>query len=81
MGGTGSCPSTDLVPSHQFHLYQGQGDDEYVQGSTVWTTDGKQILYWPEQQLTHGNAKDRATRGRCKQIVRALKRAENVLVE
>jgi hypothetical protein len=77
----GSRPSIDVVPSHEYHLYYGQGDYEYVQGSTVWTTDGNQIVNWPEQQFTNGNAKDQNTRGRYKQIVRALKRAENVLVE
>lgn len=77
----GSRPSIDVVPSHEYHRYYGHGTYDYDQGSTVWTTDGKQIVNWPDQQLTNGDAKDRDTRGRYKQIVRALKRAENVLVE
>jgi len=77
----GSRPSIDVVPSHQYHRYYGHGEYEYIQGSAVWTTEGQQIVNWPEQQLTHGKAKDQDTRGRYKQMVRALKRAENVLVE
>ena len=77
----GSRPSIDIVPSHQYHRYYGRGEYEYAQGSAVWTTEGQRIVNWPDQQLTHGNAKDRDTRGRYKQMVRALKRAENVLVE
>ncbi len=73
----GSRPSTDVVPSHAYHLHTGPYSQ--LDGSVVWSTDGKKIVNWPEQQLQNGRAKNTATNRRYKQIVRALKNVENRL--
>lgn len=73
----GSRPSTDVVPSHGYHLHTGPYSQ--LVGSVVWSTDGKRIVNWPEQQLQNGRAKNTATNRRYKRMVRALKNVENRL--
>lgn len=80
----GSRPSADVVPSFVFHRYRDSHHRlQPAVGSWVWSTDSKQILNWPQQQLDNGQAKNShsATAGRYKRFVRALKRVENRLVE
>jgi hypothetical protein len=74
----GSRPSIDVVPSFDYYRYTKSGERR---GSCVWTTEMKKIVNWPEQQLANGNAKNAATGRRYKSYVRALKNAENVLVQ
>jgi hypothetical protein len=75
----GSRPSADVVPSFLYHRYLDSYRRRSIEGSCVWDTSGKQIVNWPQQQLTNGRKKNTDTGCRYKDFVRALKRAENVL--
>ncbi|MDI3420318.1 nucleotidyltransferase family protein [Streptomyces luteolus] len=77
----GSRPSIDVVPSYEYRAYRrldGAGDPAI--GSLVWCKDGKKIVNWPKQQLVNGRNKNTSTGHRYKNMVRALKNAENELV-
>lgn len=76
---TGSRPSADVVPSFPYRLYMTSDASRHLPGSCVWTTDGSKIVNWPQQQLDNGRTRNGATGGRYKDMVRALKTAENVL--
>ncbi len=77
----GSRPSADVVPAFRYVRY----DDAYrvlkQPGSKVFKKTGGSIVNHPKQQLDNGNVKERNTGGRYKQFVRALKNAENTLVD
>jgi hypothetical protein len=77
----GSRPSADVVPSFLYYRYLDSYRTKKTEGSCVWDTDLNKIVNWPDQQLTNGRAKNTATGGRYKYFVRALKRAENALVD
>jgi hypothetical protein len=73
----GSRPSTDVVPSFEFHDYTGAG---YDQGSCVFPRNtAAKVVNWPQQQLDNGIEKNNRTGRRYKNYVRALKNAENAL--
>ncbi|WP_157979868.1 nucleotidyltransferase domain-containing protein [Kribbella monticola] len=77
----GSRPSTDVVPSFEYHRYDSADQSNYHVGSCVFTRDTEtKIVNWPQQQYDNGVAKNNLTGGRYKRFVRALKNAENVLV-
>ena len=76
----GSRPSTDVVPSFNYALYNDPYRRSRREGSCVFRSDdGAKIVNWPMQQLVNGRAKNLNTGGRYKRFVRALKNAENVL--
>lgn len=77
----GSRPSADVVPSFLYRRYGSTDRSVAHIGSRVFTTDGKTIDNWPEQQKTNGRAKNIRTNGRYKKYVRALKNAENYLCD
>ncbi|RPE84869.1 hypothetical protein EDF28_0811 [Curtobacterium sp. PhB137] len=77
----GSRPSTDVVPSFEFRRFDSPDRRAPHVGSRVFSTDGKAIDNFPEQQRVNGIAKDGCTRGRYKKYVRALKSAENFLAD
>ena len=77
----GSRPSADVVPSFLYYRYEDANRTERKQGSCVFSTEAERIVNWPDQQLMNGKAKNDATSQRYKKYVRALKRAENVLVD
>lgn len=77
----GSRPSIDVVPSFDYFLYNDPQRASSRCGSCVWTTSGNKIVNWPDQQLINGRAKNQSTGSRYKYFVRALKNAENLLVE
>lgn len=77
----GSRPSIDVVPSFDYVLYDNAERTVSREGSCVFPTSGSKIVNWPHQQLTNGRAKNTRTGGRYKNFVRALKNAENALVE
>jgi len=76
---TGSRPSADVVPSFDYFRYTRSNRSEWHDGSTVFTKQGEQIVNWPKQQLDNGIEKNKASGGRYKNYVRALKNAENFL--
>ncbi|WP_067899904.1 hypothetical protein [Nocardia vaccinii] len=73
----------DIVPSFKFCKYDYDADGRVVQhcGQKVFRTDGTSVVNYPDQQLENGRAKNVATGGRYKKLVRILKRAENELVK
>lgn len=77
----GSRPSADVVPSFLYKRFESPDRRVAHIGSRVFTTDGKRIDNWPQQQKANGRNKDTATHGRYKQYVRALKNAENHFAE
>lgn len=77
----GSRPSIDIVPSFEFRRYKRTDKSDSEEGSCVFTTSGKKIINWPQQQLDNGRKKNDATGKRYKNFVRALKNAENELLK
>jgi hypothetical protein len=77
----GSRPSADVVPSFLYYRYDDANRTKHKQGSCVFTTEGKKVVNWPDQQLENGKAKNVSSSQRYKKYVRALKRAENELVK
>lgn len=61
----------DVVPHFEYRLYRTDGT--YLEGTTFFTDDGKQIVNWPEQNYNNGVAKNSETSGRFKAITRTLK--------
>jgi hypothetical protein len=77
----GSRPSTDVVPSFHFRRYDSADHRVFHDGTKVFKKSGGAIVNWSQQQLDNGRAKNNATNHRYKQFARALKNAENVLVQ
>lgn len=68
----------DVVPCFQLHRYDAPGF--YHQGHRLFPKSGGHIDNFPLQSYQKGVAKNQATGGRYKDIVRALKRLEGELV-
>ena len=80
----GSRPSIDIVPSFDYVRYDDalQTPNLANKGSCVFPKGGGlKIVNWPEQQYDNGVLKNDLTTKRYKRFVRALKNAENVLVD
>lgn len=77
----GSRPSADVVPSFNYRRFGSADRSDAVEGSRVIGRDGSEITNYPTQQKRNGISKDRDTSGRYKKFVRALKSAENYLVD
>lgn len=76
----GSRPSADVVPSFAYRRYDDSARSVVHVGSCVFPSNsGTKVVNWPKQQLDNGRAKNKATGGRYKDYVRALKNAENAL--
>lgn len=76
----GSRPSADVIPSYVYYRYDRTDQSVFHQGSKVFKTTSGSIENWPQQQLDNGRRKNTATNHRYKNYVRALKNAENFLV-
>lgn len=68
----------DVVPCFELHRYDAPG--VYHQGHRLFPRSGSYIDNFPQQNCDNGVAKNKATGGRYKDIVRALKRLEGELV-
>jgi hypothetical protein len=77
----GSRPSADVIPSYVYYRYDRTDQSVVHQGSKVFKTTSGSIENWPQQQLDNGRRKNTATNHRYKNYVRALKNAENFLVQ
>ena len=77
----GSRPSIDVVPGFHFRRYTSADGSAWHDGSRVFPKTGAAIVNWPAQQLANGRKKNDDTGRRYKNFVRALKNAENRLVE
>lgn len=80
----GSRPSIDIVPSFEYIRYDdaAQSASNTNYGSCVFPKDGgRKTVNWPQQQYDNGVKKNDITGKRYKFFVRALKNAENALVD
>lgn len=75
----GSRPPIDVVPAFDYRLFWNPRRTDWSAGSCVWSSVGKQIVNWPDQQLDNGRAKNDRTRKRYKNTARVLKNAKNHL--
>lgn len=69
----------DVVPSFRHHCYYGRND--YRKGSQLRPVGRSHVNNWPQQCYDNGVSKNTATTRRYKQIIRAVKRLENDMVE
>lgn len=80
-----SSIDADVVPCFEYRRYYGRGAGGrflYHQGTVLFPdSGGGKLINWPQQQYENGVAKNKATGGRYKDMVRVLKRMENKLVE
>jgi hypothetical protein len=70
----------DVVACFRHKRYDGPGRAPHV-GIRLYPKNGGTVENWPEQNRSNGNAKNSATGRRYKQLVRALKRLENDMVQ
>lgn len=75
-----STLDADVVPCFRHKRYSRPGDTP-SQGIRLYPKNGGMVENWPEQNRVNGIEKNRATSRRYKEIVRALKRLENDMVE
>lgn len=70
----------DVVPCFQHKRYNNLGRKPHV-GIRLYPRNGGIVENWPEQNRVNGNQKNSETKRRYKQVVRALKRLENDMVQ
>lgn len=70
----------DVVPCFRHKRYDALGRDPHM-GIRLYPKSGGHIENWPEQNKQNGIAKNTRTSRRYKEIIRALKRLENDMVE
>lgn len=68
----------DVVPCFTYYYYL--ASDEYRKGTKIFTTEGKQIVNYPIQQIENGKVKNIQTNYAYKKAARILKRVENAMV-
>jgi hypothetical protein len=78
--GSSTTLDADVVPCFQHKRYSRVGRAPDV-GTRLYPKNGGTIENWPEQQRANGNAKNSNTSRRYKQLVRAVKRLENDMLE
>ncbi|WP_412030607.1 hypothetical protein [Deinococcus yunweiensis] len=72
----GSRVDADVVPAWRFRAFHGRdtrGQPLSVDGVTFWSTDGRQIINFPEHHLENGASKNTRTNGYFKSAARILK--------
>jgi hypothetical protein len=75
-----STLDADVVPCFRHNRYDRAGATP-KRGIELHPKDGGVIINWPDQNLENGRRKNNATSRSYKQIVRAVKRLENDMVE
>lgn len=78
--GSATTLDADVVPCFRHKRYDGPGRTPHV-GIRLYPKNGGIVENWPEQNRVNGNTKNTRTGRRYKQIVRALKRLENDMVQ
>jgi hypothetical protein len=73
----------DVVPTFEHRRYSRQtnGSIDYLSGTELRPDNGPGIINWPHQHAENGITKNKATGGRFKVMVRALKRLRNEMDE
>ena len=80
----GSRVDADVVPAWRFRAFRGRdiyGAPISRDGITFWSTEGKQVINFPEQHYAIGNAKNTRTNTYYKKAVRILKHIRYVMLE
>ena len=67
--------SADVLPAWGYRYYYSSSECHY--GTKFQTDSGVEIVNWPDQQRENGIAKNQATGGRYKFMVRVMKRLRN----
>lgn len=80
VGGSSTTLDADVVPCFQHKRYDKPGREPHV-GIRLYPRKGPAVENWPEQNRRNGNEKNEETGKRYKQLVRAIKRLENDMVE
>lgn len=82
VAGSSTTLDADVVPCFRHERYDGPGREPHV-GIRLYPKNGDIVENWPEQNRVNGIRKNDAsfTRRRYKELVRALKRLENDMVE
>lgn len=68
----------DILPAVEYRSYGEfalRGEERFTSGVLFRDSSGHEIVNYPKQHLANGKRKDRATGGRFKQVVRAVKNA------
>lgn len=80
VAGGSATLDADIVSCFQHKRYTHPGREPHL-GIRLYPKKGESIDNWPEQNRINGTEKNRNTSKRYKQIVRAVKRLENDMVE
>ncbi|MCX5795341.1 MAG: hypothetical protein NTY77_07610 [Elusimicrobia bacterium] len=64
-----------MLQHRLYSSFSGSAGGDYLEGVTYWTPDGRQIVCYPKTHLARGAAKDAATHGWFKSVVRMFKGA------
>lgn len=78
--GSSTTLDADVVPCFKHKRYDAPGRAPHV-GIRLYPKRGRYVVNWPEQNRRNGTTKNNNTGRRYKQLVRALKRLENDMVE
>lgn len=79
LAGSSTRLPADVVPCYAYDRHDSA--TAVQRGTKLFATDGQTTINYPQQHLDNGVGKNTATRRRYKQLVRALKRLENEMVE
>jgi len=80
VAGGSTTLDADVVPCFRLKRYDRPGREPHV-GIRLHPKSGGRIENWPEQNRENGTAKNRRTGMRFKELVRAIKRLENDMVQ
>lgn len=73
----------DVVVSARYLYYDlsSSNPNDYEPGITFWTSEGRQVINFPEQHYQNGVEKNRRTEGNYKKVVRIFKNARSYLAD
>jgi predicted nucleotidyltransferase len=80
VAGSSTTLDADVVPCFRLKRYDRPGRDPHV-GIRLYPKNGGMVENWPEQNRLNGTEKNRRTGRRYKELVRAVKRLENDMVQ
>lgn len=78
---TSTLVDADVVPCMGYRHYFDTSLKNFADGTKFYSDANVEIINWPDQQVTHGNAKNTATGNRYKLTTRAVKRLRNKMAD
>lgn len=78
---TSTLVDADVVPCMGYRHYFDTSLTKFEDGTKFYSDSNVEIINWPDQQVTHGNAKNTATGNRFKFTTRAVKRLRNKMAD